>query len=213
VSDSNAVLAVLGQQGSNIQATLRGLPGALVETNSALGKTKVLADELGPAAEALRPAARQLGPTLKQVRPFLVTTTPVLRDQVRPLVRAARPLVAELRPTMSNLSKATPDLLSTFKIVNTALDALAYNPPGPEEGSLFWFAWANHLGDSIFSTQDAHGVVRRGLLLASCETLNILNQIQAVNPVLGSIISLSNFPQTSVVCPTAQRKATAKGTG
>jgi phospholipid/cholesterol/gamma-HCH transport system substrate-binding protein len=211
VDDSNAVLAVLAGQGSSIRATLRGLPGALSDTQSALGKTRDLATQLGPALQALRPAARQLGPTLQQVRPFLRDTTPVIRDSVRPLVREARPLVAELRPTMRNLSAATPDLLATLKIVNTALDALAYNPPGQEEGYLFWFAWVNHLGASIFSTQDAHGVVRRGLILASCQTLGILDNIKNVNPLLGTIISLSNFPQTSVVCDQQQTRKAGAG--
>jgi phospholipid/cholesterol/gamma-HCH transport system substrate-binding protein len=205
VDSSNAVLGVLARQESSIRATLRGLPGALGDTKDALGKTRDLADELGPSLQALRPAARRLGPTLQQVRPFLRTTTPVIRDSVRPLVREARPLVAELRPTMRNLSAATPDLLTTLKIVNTAVDALAYNPAGEEEGSLFWFAWVNHLGASLFNTQDAHGVVRRGLVLASCETLGILDNVKQVNPLLGTIVSLSNFPATSAVC--AQQQA------
>jgi phospholipid/cholesterol/gamma-HCH transport system substrate-binding protein len=130
----------------------------------------------------------------------------VIRDSVRPLVRAARPLVAELRPTMRNLSAATPDLLTTLKIVNTAVDALAYNPPGQEEGSLFWFAWVNHLGASLFSTQDAHGAIRRGLVLASCETLGILDNVKQVNPLLGTIVSLSNFPASSAVCAQQQQR-------
>src|SRR3712207_8998611 len=44
----------------------------------------------------------------------------------------------ELRPTLNNLSAAQPDLLSSFRTLNTLVDALAFNPPGAEEGSLFW---------------------------------------------------------------------------
>jgi phospholipid/cholesterol/gamma-HCH transport system substrate-binding protein len=122
--------------------------------------------------------------------------------------------VAELRPTMRNLSKATPDLLTSFQIVNRALNALAYNPKGVEEGNLFWFAWVNHLGASLFSTQDAHGPIRRGLILASCDTLGVLDNLKQVNPVLGTIIALSNFPQTKAVCPQQQTAAaTAKAGG
>jgi phospholipid/cholesterol/gamma-HCH transport system substrate-binding protein len=211
VDDSNAVLGILARQESSIRGTLRELPGALSETQDALGKTGDLAAELGPALSELRPGARALAPTLRQVQPFLKDTTPVIRDSVRPLVRASRPVVAALRPTMRDLSAATPDVLSTFKILNTAFDALAYNPPGAEEGSLFWFAWLNHLGASLFSTQDAHGPIRRGLVIASCETLSILDNVKQVNPVLGSIIALSNFPSTSVVCPKPARTAKAGG--
>ena len=203
VNDSNAVLATLAGQESSIRATLRGLPGALGATRTALGRTDALASQLGPALENLRPGARALGPTLRQVRPFLKQTTPVIRDTVRPLVREARPLVAELRPTTRDLGAATPGLLTSFHVLNTIVDALAYNPPGAEEGSLFWLSWLNHLGTSIFSTQDAQGPLRRGLLLTSCDALRILDNLKSVNAVLGSIIELSNFPKTTAVCPAA----------
>ncbi len=76
-----------------------------------------------------------------------------------------------LRPAAADLAKATPDLASTLKIVNYLLNELAYNPPGSEEGYLFWTAWANHAGNSVFETQDAHGPIRRGAMLVSCSTL------------------------------------------
>ena len=56
-------------------------------------------------------------------------------------------------------------------MLNYLLNELAYNPPGKEEGYLFWPAWANHVGATVFSTQDAHGPIRHGLVLASCSTL------------------------------------------
>ena len=203
VVDSNAVLSVLAGQEASIRATLRGLPPALTETRTALEKTDTLARELGPAAEALRPAARQLGPTLERVRPFLRTTTPVLRDEIRPLVRAANPLVTELRPTMRDLAAATGDVYTSLQIVNRLVDMLAYNPPGEEEGFLFWFAWVNHLGANLFNTADAHGPIRRGVIVANCNALDLIDNVAQVNPQLGVVIGLVNLVRSSDVCPQA----------
>jgi phospholipid/cholesterol/gamma-HCH transport system substrate-binding protein len=203
VVDSNAVLSVLAGQESSIRSTLRGLPPALSETRSALGKTDTLARELGPALQKLRPAARRLGPTLASVRPFLRETTPVLRDQIRPLVREANPLVTELRPTMRDLSAATGDVLTSLQIVNRLVDMLAYNPPGVEEGYLFWFSWVNHLGASLFNTADAHGPIRRGILVANCNALDVIDNVAQVNPQLGVVIGLINIVRASDVCPQA----------
>ena len=64
----------------------------------------------------------------------------------------------------------TPDLTRTFKVVNALLNTLAYNPPGArDEGFLFWLSWANHLGNTVFATQDAHGPIRHGLVVLSCK--------------------------------------------
>ena len=57
--------------------------------------------------------------------------------------------------------------------------------------------------DSLFSTQDAHGPLRRGILLASCDALGILDNLSG-NKVLSTIISLTNFPQTNRVCSNGQ---------
>jgi phospholipid/cholesterol/gamma-HCH transport system substrate-binding protein len=76
-----------------------------------------------------------------------------------------------LRPAAADLADATPRLTDSLEVVNTLLNELAYNPPGSEEGYLFWASWANHNGASIFSTQDAHGPIRRGLVVTSCSSL------------------------------------------
>ncbi len=206
VENSNAVLASLASQDANLRATLQELPSTLAATRSALGKTELLADELGPTLEALRPGARALGPALRQTRPFLLETTPVIRDEIRPFVRASRPLVRELRPAMRDLAALTPDLLRSFKVLNALVNTLAYNPPGDtEEGFLFWAAWVNHLGPSIFSNQDAQGPIRRGLVVIGCQSLQVLENIVLGNPQLGVLTQLLEAPDRADVCPgTAQ---------
>jgi phospholipid/cholesterol/gamma-HCH transport system substrate-binding protein len=202
VDSSNAVFSSLASQDENLRATLRELPTALSSTQKGLAKVDTLASELGPTLSGLRPAARALGPSLRQSRPFLRETTPVIRDELRPFSRTAQPFVSELRPTMRDLAEATPDLTSSFQVVNRLLNTLTYNPPGAkEEGSLFWLSWANHLAASLFATQDAHGPIRRGIVIISCASLPILDNAALTNPQLGTLIGLLNAPRTSAVCP------------
>jgi phospholipid/cholesterol/gamma-HCH transport system substrate-binding protein len=202
VQNSNAVFASLASQDTSLRATLQKLPGALDTTQTTLGKVKSLADELGPTLEALRPGARALGPSLKQTRPFLRQTTPVIRDELRPFARAALPTVKELRPAMRDLAAATPDLTRSFNVVNRLLNEVAYNPPGPnEEGFLFWQSWVNHAGNAVFASQDAHGPIRRGLIVLSCNTAQLLNAVSQANPQLGTLVQLLNAPTQQQICP------------
>ncbi len=214
VENSNAVFASLASQDANLRATLQELPSTLTETQTALGKAQVLADELGPTLQALRPGARALGPALQQMRPFLRTTTPIIKDEIRPFVRASRPLVDELRPAMRDLSALAPDLRRSFKVLNTLLNTLAYNPPGDtEEGFLFWASWVNHLGPAIFSNQDGHGPIRRGLVVVGCQSLQILENIVLGNPQLGVLTQLLEAPDRADVCPTSAQATGSSGSG
>ncbi|HEX2016016.1 MAG TPA: MlaD family protein [Solirubrobacteraceae bacterium] len=201
VDSSNAVFGAFARQDASLRATLAALPGALSTTNTALGKTDRLARVLGPTLQGLRPAARALGPSLAQTRPFLRATTPVIRDQLRPFSRAALPVIRELRPTAHDLASVIPNLRKTFNVVNYLLNELAYNPPGGDHSYLYWVAWANHAGASVFSTQDAHGPIRHGLFLVSCSSLGVLATIVKANPQLGTLTQLLNAPQQSAVCP------------
>jgi phospholipid/cholesterol/gamma-HCH transport system substrate-binding protein len=207
VVDSNAVFATLAGQDANLQETLRELPSTLSVAQSTLGKTKDLADVLGPTLEALRPAARALGPAQQQLRPFLRTSTPIIRDELRPFARAALPTVKQLRPALRDLAAATPDLTTTFKSVNYLLNELAYNPPGDkDEGYLFWFSWANHLAPTIFATQDAHGPIRHGLVIFSCSTASLLDAVASANPQLGTLVDLLNGPNRTGLCPSSSQE-------
>jgi phospholipid/cholesterol/gamma-HCH transport system substrate-binding protein len=171
VDSSNAVFQRFANQSANLQRTLALLPSTLQVTNTALAHTKTFAASAGPALEALRPTARALGPALREVRPFLRESTPIIRSEIRPFTRAALPVVKTLRPAASNLAAATPDLTTTFGVLNAFLNALAYNPPGKAEGYLFYLAWLNHISNSIFSAQDAEGPIRHGLVVETCSAI------------------------------------------
>ena len=202
VESSNAVFAALADQDANIRDTLRELPSTLDVTQRTLASADRMASELGPTLEALRPGARALGPALRDTRPFLTTTTPIVRDEIRPFARAALPTVRELRPAMRDLSAAAPDLTRSFRVVNALLNTLAYNPLGrTEEGYLFWLSWANHAGSTVFATQDAHGPIRHGIVVYSCDTAQLLETVAGTNPALGTLVDLLNGPTVEEICP------------
>jgi phospholipid/cholesterol/gamma-HCH transport system substrate-binding protein len=201
VDSSNQNFRALASQDARIRESLQLLPGTLQTAQSTLGKANQLAIHLGPTLQALRPTARQLGPTLRATRPFLRDTTPIIRHHLRPFARTARPVVRDLRKAAANLGPLTPKLARVFKVLNIALNELTYNPPGPEEGFLFWNSWVNHAGASVFSTQDANGPIRRGLIVASCGSLELLENLVKTEPALRTLSDLLNSPQSSAVCP------------
>lgn len=204
VQNSNAVFETLAEQDAALRATLQRLPGTLSVTQEALGRVDAMASVLGPTLEDLRPAARALAPALRQTRPFLRETTPIIRDELRPFTRAALPAVEELRPAMRDLSATTPDLTRSFQVANRLLNTMAYNPPGErDEGFLFWQSWVNHAGNAIFSTQDAQGPIRRGLIVLSCSTAQLLDAVAEANPQLGTLVALLNAPTQDAICPTS----------
>lgn len=171
VKSTSQVVSAIGSRESELGTAVDRLPGALGATRQALAESKALANELGPAATALTPMARELGPALVAARPLLRDATPVVRDHLRPLVRDATPLVRDLRPSVASVNRSLPPLLATGHDANYIVNELLYNPPGPEEGFLFWTAWFFHNSDSILSIQDSQGVAWRGLVVVGCSTL------------------------------------------
>ena len=201
VGSANANFRALAAQDANIRESLRLLPDTLTTAKTSLTKAGALADELGPTLQALRPTARALGPALAATRPFLLKTEPVIRTQLRPFARDVRPTVRKLRIAAENLKPLTPHLTNSFKVVNSLLNTLAFNPAGEEEGYLFWASWANHDAATVFSLQDAHGPIRRGLIITSCSSLELLNSVVATNPALNTLFTQLNTPVYEQICP------------
>jgi phospholipid/cholesterol/gamma-HCH transport system substrate-binding protein len=206
VASSNAVFRSFANQDQHLREALGLLPGTLQATNVGLAKVNRLGKTLGPTLGALRPGARALGPSLVQTRPFLRKTTPVIRDQLRPFARDAQPTVKLLRPAVRDIADATPKLTTAFKVINVLFNELAYNPPGSaDEGYLFYTAWANHAGATVFATQDAHGPSRHGIVQISCTSLAALQRLGQVNPQLGTLVELLNTPPVDQVCPSTSQ--------
>jgi phospholipid/cholesterol/gamma-HCH transport system substrate-binding protein len=213
VDASNAVFKSFANQDARLRQTLQLLPDALKTTDTAVTKAGKLGRTLGPTLGKLRPTARALGPSLKQSRPFFEQTTPVIEKQLRPFARDALPTVKVLRPAARDLAALTPDFTSALKTANYLLNTLAYNPPGDDEGYLFWVSWLNHIGPTVFSTQDAHGPIRRGALFFSCDGLGLLDTLKTVNPQLGTIIGLTNAPSKNQVCASSAQAPNTNAAG
>ena len=203
VDSANANFEAFAAEEDSLRAALREFPGALSQTETTLTKAGALADELGPALERLRPFARELAPALRRTRPFFDETTPIIRDQIRPFARDVQPTVRDLRLASEDLAVVTPALDRSFQVLNRFFNTLAYNPPGETEPFLFWSAWGAHAGATLWSLQDAHGPVRRGIVLVGCPTYNSLEQIVLGNPQLGVPTQLLNLPNEGQNCPSS----------
>jgi phospholipid/cholesterol/gamma-HCH transport system substrate-binding protein len=213
VDSSNATFRALADQAQNLRGALQELPATLQQADTTLPKVTTLADQLGPALQSLRPTARELAPALRETRPFLRLTTPIIRDELRPFARGAQPAVHDLFTTARRLVPITPRLTRTLTVVNALLNTLAYNPPGSEEGYLFWASWLNHAGASIFSTQDANGPIRRGQVIASCSSLALLESVAATTPQIQVLFDLLGAPaSTSPICESQAKRTATKRT-
>jgi phospholipid/cholesterol/gamma-HCH transport system substrate-binding protein len=158
-----------------------------------------MAKVLGPTFRDLRPFARRLDEINKTTRNLAKTATPALRNEIRPFVRSARAPVRDLGPAAQSLATATPDLTTVANKINRLGNMAAFNPngaedcpggvcaPGRDEGYLYWAAWLAHNGNSVFSIQDAHGLMRRIYFTASCENLIGLVNMSPLGPVIGAI--------------------------
>jgi len=94
-----------------------------------------------------------------------------LRTQLRPFIKDAQPIARALRPAVVNLNAVTPSLSDAFRVLNYVVNELAYNPPGDDEGFLFWVAWFFHNANSFLANEDANGSMWRGVLVTDCRTL------------------------------------------
>ncbi len=206
IQSSNTNFAAISSQAANLQAGLTLLPGTLAQTNQTLGKVQGFAAQLGPTLTQLLPFARALAPALTASRPLFHDTTPVIRDQLRPFSIAVQPLATALKPAATELSKAVPPLTSSVEVINKLFNTLAYQPPGSEQGYLFWGSWLAHIAASLTDLQDAQGPTIRGIFMATCPALNLLETtVQAGSPSIGPLLDLLNPPDHSQIqssyCP------------
>jgi phospholipid/cholesterol/gamma-HCH transport system substrate-binding protein len=202
---SNTNFAAISSQDANLEAGLTLLPGTLNQTNTTLGKVQTFAAQLGPALSKLIPFAHALGPALSASRPLFHDTTPVIKNQLRPFSTAVQPVAQALRPAAAQLSKATPPLTRSISVLNTLFNTLAYQPNG-KPGYLFWGSWLAHNASTLANVQDAHGSSVRGIFMATCSQLNLLETtIQAGSPSIGPLLDLLNAPDWSQIkstfCP------------
>jgi len=193
VSSSSAVFRSFASEQANVTRAVGDLPAALRQTTDTLNRVERFAEVLQPAAVHLQPAVKALDRANHAVTPFATEATPIVRDEVRPFVRDARPVVRSAKTPASELAASTPDLRRSFKVLNEFLNEVAYNPNGREgpgvggreEGYLFWAAWLQHNGATIFSTSDANGPFRPVTLGGTC---GVLRSLAGETPPLNQVL-------------------------
>ncbi len=194
VSSADTTLSALAAEERALRGAVHDLPATLRATRRSLDRLADFTTELRPALRALRPAARRLPGALDALAPVAAQAPGILRTQLRPLAREARPLTRELAPAVRDLSASTPDLINAFRLLGETMNALAHNPPGDDEGYLFWMAWMAHNSASFVTTQDGHGPAWRGLLLASCDTVGSQHGIEAAADALFDLAPICPKP-------------------
>jgi phospholipid/cholesterol/gamma-HCH transport system substrate-binding protein len=199
VVSQNAVFQAFADQDRNLRKTFELLPGTLDTTQKALKTSDELSQKLGPTLRDLRPGARALGPSQVATQAFSKATTPIIKNQLRPFVGEVRPTVDALRPALRDLAKVTPDLATSFGVLNKFFNALTYKSSGGES-LLFYALWLNHIGASVYSTQDANGPIRRGVILTDCVAAGALENVAKLDAQLGTLIALTNFPNSAQIC-------------
>ncbi len=201
VDSTSAVFGSFASQDRSLRETIRLLPDALQSTNRALTSADNVARDLGPATRSLLPGVKAFPDSMRKSRTFFRKTTGPVRDQIRPFARDVQPTVKALRPANRDLAAVTPDLEKSFGVFNKFVNGWAYNPPGQAEGFLFYTIWGVHIAASAFTAQDAHGPVRRGLILTTCRSLGILQSVRKADRQLSTIIDLLNPPTQEQACP------------
>lgn len=199
IDSSNAVLQVFAEQEANIRASLRELPPTLQETRGALKSADELALVSAPALRDSLPGARALKPALQALRPFMQKTAGPIRDQIRPFTRQVFTPVKHLRQATEGLANTIPPLKTSLVKLNEVVNALAMNPAGDDEGYLFFLAWLNHNTNNLFLLQDAHGPLRRGIVMLSCGVAKFGEGIAINTPFIRTLLELTNQPRSTEI--------------
>jgi phospholipid/cholesterol/gamma-HCH transport system substrate-binding protein len=201
IVSSSKVFRATASVNGQISRTVADLPATLQQAKTTLGQVQTFAHLLGPTAAKLVPAADALPAANRALAALAKPATPVIQNQIRPFVIAARPLVRDLRPTAIDLANATPNLNSTFSVVNHFLNILGYNPPSPQHGYLWWLAWLGHIGRTVFAVQDGNGDFRQAFIQLSCATINqILTSVPSGAAILSGL-NLDTILANTNLCP------------
>ena len=183
VSGANATLGALAREDSALRESLQLLPGTLTATRTSLGRAERLANGLPATLDALTGSARELPGALRATQGMLDAATPGLA-QLRPFLRESQPVSRDIASATERLERVAPDLRTSFGLLDRVANAVAYNPPGSEEGYLYWTAWFFHNINSVFSSEDAHGAITRGLFVAGgASALTASGQSRKLTPI------------------------------
>jgi phospholipid/cholesterol/gamma-HCH transport system substrate-binding protein len=186
VQAGERTLRAIAVQDDPLRIALDRLPSALRTTRATLHDAARFATRLEPAVSALTPPIRRLPAALRAFKPLGDEATVALRSTIRPAVRELRPLVASANAATKGLVPLVPDIVQVADNAVYALRELAYNPPGNDEGILFWLSFAAHNANSVYSSEDAHGGIGRSIVLVNCSSLGITGIAPILKALTGS---------------------------
>jgi phospholipid/cholesterol/gamma-HCH transport system substrate-binding protein len=199
VDSSNAALAAFAREQASIRSAIRELPGTLKASKGALTSANTLALQSGPALKKALPGSRATGAALRALRPLFQQTAGPIQNQIRPFTKQVASPVTHVAQITQGLGIATPGLKTGFTDLNLGLNALAYNPPGSDEGFLFYVPWLNHNLNADYLLQDAYGPLRRGIVLASCGTAFVAEATLRAEPYLRALYQLTGTPRVKQI--------------
>jgi phospholipid/cholesterol/gamma-HCH transport system substrate-binding protein len=199
VDSSDAALAAFAREEASIRSAVRELPSTLKVTRGALTSADALALQSRPALKKAIPGAQATGAALRALRPLFQQTAGPIQNQIRPFTRQVASPVSHIAQISQGLGTATPGLKTGFTDLNLGLNALAFNPPGGDEGFLFYVPWLNHNLNSNYLLQDAYGPIRRGILLVSCSTAFTAEGTLLAEPYLRLLYQLTGAPRANKI--------------
>jgi phospholipid/cholesterol/gamma-HCH transport system substrate-binding protein len=195
INSSNTNFKAISSQSAQLQQALTLLPSTLEQSAITFNKLRGFGEASTSSATRLLPWARALAPALVAARPLFRDTTPVIQNQLIPFSQNVQPVAKILAPAASQLAKATPPLARSIGVLNALFNELAYQPPGGDQGYLFWGSWLSHIANSLTSQQDAQGPVVRGTFMAACTELQLFEVTLAQStPAIGNLLALLNAP-------------------
>ena len=98
----------------------------------------------------------------------------------------------QLDPALTHLGSLMPDLTRVTQTLNILFNELGYNPPGKEEGLLYWISWFFHNYSSAAGGGDANGATLRAAVNVNCDQIdNTLDLAPLFRVLLGA----------STICP------------
>jgi phospholipid/cholesterol/gamma-HCH transport system substrate-binding protein len=201
VTAQSQALEGFANQSDALRESLQEFPSTLTATQEGLESSNRLAVVLGPAATDLIPTAQTFAPAQVALQSFLRATVDPLETQIRPFTRQVQTPVRHLQQASGPLAKTANQSASAFGDLNRFFNAWAYNPPGSEEGYLFWTAWLNHNANVAAQLQDANGPLPRGVVLQSCATARLAESLAVARPFIRTLQQYTNAPQSEIICP------------
>lgn len=178
-------LKTVAGRDAEVRSSLQQLPPTLARVDSTLTDTATLFRELQPAAVALRPAVKDLRAALPDLDPLL-RAIPAGIAPVARLGKVTRKPTADLRASLDTLRPQLGNVSRLAKSLQWTTNVLGYEPPGEENGNLFWFSWFWHNTNSVLANEDAHGVAWRGQAIFSCTSFTGLDVLRPVVDVLNA---------------------------